>query len=78
VTRAEQLKFVRDLSRGVLRDIEQAIDKGLIPESWDGHELRCLLADKHEQSAAITIVRREPHRARAKDYENVVLVERLT
>lgn len=50
MNRAEQHEFVRDLTKtirdGVLRDIAE----GAVPETWDGLELRQLLADRFEAS----------------------------
>jgi hypothetical protein len=77
MSKFEQTKFVTDLSGVISRQIIQSINDGKIPEDWDGYELRCLLADKHEQSAKMTTVRRNPRSRAARDYKNTVLVNNL-
>lgn len=75
MNRDQQQDFVHQLSSGIARDICEQIKAGKIPEGWDGHELRALLADRHEQSARMSLVKRR--RARARDYRNTVLINNL-
>ncbi len=75
--RKEQKAFVRDLSRRVAESICDQIDRRVIPETWDGHELRSLLAYRHEESAKMTSIRKEPRSKRSRDFRNTIIVESL-
>lgn len=44
MTRAEQRRFVKELASNVTAEVIGQIDSGKLPENWDGHELRELLA----------------------------------
>ncbi len=70
----DQKKFVRELSGRVAKDICQQIADGKIPDNWDGHELRRLLADRHKASAAISSCM---NGSRLREYNNTVLVNNL-
>lgn len=48
--KAEQKKFVKNLANSVLDDVLRALKNDEIPASWDGTELRQLLADKLSDS----------------------------
>ena len=69
----EQHEFIRELCDNV-RD---SLLKRQYPEDWDGHELRVLIAERFEQSAQMSLIKREPQRKRARDYRNEVLVKAL-
>ena len=45
MTRAEQELFVRNLTSSVADSVTRDIRDGLVPEEWNGHQLRRLLAD---------------------------------
>lgn len=75
MTKTEQKAFVRGLSKTIADEIIKQISEGRIPEEWDGHELRALLAYRHEQSAAMSLVRRD--RRRKRDFDNTLLVNNL-
>lgn len=77
LTRKGQRAFVRELSSTIARDITAAITAGKIPAEWDGHELRALLAMRHAQSAAMSLVLREKRSKRARDFNNVVICNNL-
>ena len=70
MTKTEQKQFVRGLSKSIADELCQHIKDGKVPDYFDGHELRAWLADRHEASAAMTSIRREPRKKRAKDYKN--------
>lgn len=53
MTRDEQRQFVLELSDNIATSILTQIDKGIIPEHWDGIELRALLAYRHDKSSAM-------------------------
>lgn len=44
MTTKEKQKFIRDLTKSVVCGIIEKCDK--MPNEWDGHELRRLIADK--------------------------------
>ena len=58
-------------------DIATKIDSGEVPDHWDGHELRCLVADKAASNAEISTVRKNPKHARAKAYKNTIITTNL-
>ena len=72
-----KLTFVNQLCMRIALDLGQQIMTGKIPEEWDGHELCALIADKAEDAASMSEVRKEPRKARAKDYRNTVIVNNL-
>lgn len=62
-------------------EITTLIEKGRVPEEWDGHELRMLLAEKFEASARMSRCHpknRGGYDAKAQqDYDNDVIVNNL-
>lgn len=77
MSRAEQKRFVREMSKTIAEDICSFIDEGKIPENWDGHEFRVLLASRHSESADMSSIRRHPQRKRARDFRNHCMVQYL-
>ena len=77
MTRTQQKKFVKELATRVANEIREQILSGKIPEEWDGHELRCLLADRFNASADMSVIKAEPRQRRARNYRNTVLVNNL-
>jgi hypothetical protein len=77
MTTQDQMHFVRELSDNIAADIVMSIAAGKVPESWDGHELRCLFSGKAKSAAWGTELRRHPHGKRNKDYRNTVIVNNL-
>ena len=73
MTRNEQAKFVRKLVEAVNRELLQDIEKGKVPEDFEGMELRQLLADRFRRAVfgGILVGKRK------KDYLNAVLVNDL-
>ena len=49
MTRADQIKFVCDMTLSVTQEIAGKIDSGAIPEHWDGVQLRAYITDKVRQ-----------------------------
>lgn len=49
MTRPEQMKFVCDMTLSVTQEIASKIDSGVIPEHWDGVQLRAYITDKVRQ-----------------------------
>ena len=69
----QQERFIKELALSVVAGIVSDIRKGNLPESWDGFELRQLLADRFERStmgASFT-------GRRKAEYRNTVLVNDL-
>ncbi len=77
MTKTEQRKFVTDLAKNVTKRSLEAIAAGKIPEEWDGHELRVLLARHFNESASMTLIAREPRRRRAQDFRNTCIINNL-
>lgn len=46
MTRNEQITFVCDMTLAVTQEIASKIDSGVIPEHWDGVQLRQYITDK--------------------------------
>lgn len=72
MTEQEQVKFVEELSQNVTREIIKIIEEGKTPETWDGVELRQLLADRFSQ-----VVWSPMERRRKREYNNTKLVNNL-
>ena len=77
MSKREQKKFVRDRSASVVKSINEQIAKGLIPENWDGHELRSLLAYRHGLSGNIGNVMSNKRGARYREFQNTIIVNNL-
>lgn len=74
MTKKEQRQFISELIQNVRRNMLLKVK--LLPDTWDGHELRQLVADTF-QGCSWTL--REKHnRKRYQDYKNEVLRKRLT
>jgi hypothetical protein len=71
VTRKQQRAFVVELIDAVRRDILRQLPR--VPEDWDGHELRQLIAD-HFQKASFTLPRMRRRKLR---YKSEVLTRNL-
>lgn len=52
MTRNEQITFVCDMTLAVTQEIASKIDSGVIPEHWDGVQLRAYITDKVRQRCA--------------------------
>ena len=77
MNRNSQITFVNELCMLMALDIGTKIDAGEIPGDWDGHELRCLVADKATDNAALSAIRKEPRGARAKAYNNAIITTNI-
>lgn len=77
MTKQDQMHFVRELSDSIASDMVKKIAAGRVPESWDGHELRCLFSEKAKSAAFGTEIRRHANCGRARDYRNTVIVNNL-
>lgn len=70
----EQMQFVMDLTNNIKAAVLDLIKHGKIPAEWDGHELRCFLAERFDDAASATVIRREKRSRRTREYHNYVLV----
>ena len=77
MTREEQIRFIQDLCTNICGEVVKRVLAGKIPEEWDGQELRCLLADKFEDSASMSIIRREKRGRRKSEYRNTCTINNL-
>jgi hypothetical protein len=77
MTKEEKITFVNQLCMTLALDIGQEIDDGNIPGAWNGVELRCYIADKMEEAASRTEIRKDPNGKRARDYRNTIAVTTL-
>ena len=74
MTRTQQRQFVRRLTKEIRDQIVNAISASNVPAEWDGHELRCLLAERFERSAQMTAIRKDPRGRRAREYRNTIRI----
>lgn len=70
--RKEQIEFVTDLLEIVRNEIISHINRGSMPDTFDGHELRVLISDKFKDAARLSELRRHPHGTRNREYRNWV------
>lgn len=70
-----QVKFVRELFQAMKTQIVSDIDAGLVPEDWNGIELRALIA--HRASDSANIIREKHNRQRYREFRRVVLINNL-
>lgn len=70
MTKAEKKRFIKNLTKAVAENI---IDKVvLMPDGWDGIELRMLLAEKFASEATFHC-----GRARRKEFRNFCFINNL-
>lgn len=70
-----KVEFVNNLTKSVCDEIVGKILTGKIPQEWDGHELRELLADKFAAERSEPLSNKRS--ARYKAYRNAVLTNNL-
>lgn len=75
MTREEQLRFMKNAMDTMMEDFENNLNKGKIPEDWDGVELRWYIRDK--ASEFVWFDMRGKKSKSYKDYENTMLVNNL-
>lgn len=72
--RSQQLKIATDLIESLKSDVLGKLEGGLIPESWDGVELRQFIVDKANETL---IFGTGMTRKRLREYRNDVVVRNL-
>jgi len=73
MTKREQAQFTRELCASILSDTLHDIRANRIPETWDGVELRQLVADRFERS----VYRRSLIGRRGREYRETILTRDL-
>jgi hypothetical protein len=73
MTKREQQQFARELCASILSDTLHDIRANRVPETWDGAELRQLLADRFERA----VYRRPLMGRRGREYRDNVLTNDL-
>jgi hypothetical protein len=73
--KTEKVVFLRRLTDSIVEELVTKVDSGAIPDSWDGHELRQLLADKFAFEVGDPM--REKRSRRVKDYHKTVIANNL-
>jgi hypothetical protein len=77
MTRREQAKFVKDLTKAVALDLIKKLPQVPSTKTWDGHELRVRLAEKFQSEADISLIKRNGKSDRAMDYRNTVVTTNI-
>lgn len=75
MTKTDQKRFVRELSLTIATEIIDQIRDGKIPDNWDGHQLRVLLARRHQASASMSTVLKD--RRSKREFEQQCLERNL-
>lgn len=71
----QKIAFIQNLTSSIAVELIKKVQDGRIPESWDGHELRELLADKFAAERSEPLSNKRG--ARYKAYRNAVLTNNL-
>lgn len=70
----DQTHFVEELCDNIKFEIIGFIIDGKIPDHWDGHEFRILLAEKFAASGRMSTIWDNPKSSRARSYRNHVTI----
>ena len=70
MTKDEKAEFIVNLCNAVRDSVIAKV--GNMPEAWDGHELRRMLADQFEREAWLLGPGIKQNRARFRKYRNIV------
>ena len=68
MTRAEQKRFVHNLTASIRDEILSKIKSGRVPEQWDGIELREMLAQKFKYES--WYLQQTEYKERKKAFDN--------
>lgn len=77
MNRAEQISLVHELCMHMALDLGTKIHAGDIPKEWDGHELRCLVADKANANASRSEILTHKRGLRARAYRNHIITTNI-
>lgn len=75
MTDKDKKELVTNFCNSVRDEVVKKIEEGKIPENWDGHELRVLIAEKF--NFEVTSLMREPRSKRMKACKNDIIVHNL-
>lgn len=72
----QKKKFIRSLCESIHAELQSKV--ALMPEEWDGLELRELIADKFDRERHMSMPgRRKDYRRRLHDFTNEVITRNL-
>jgi len=74
MTKKNKIRFVENLTGSIKSKIISKIESGKIPDSWNGFELRQLLADKFTSESWLMPNKKMKRR---RDYENTVIINNI-
>lgn len=74
MTKDEKITFIQRLTSAVATDLVDRVNAGDIPEDWDGHELREILARKFDRERSEVMSDKRSRRYR--DYGRAILTNR--
>ena len=77
MTNRDKIRFIKNHAAAFVAEMVSKVEAGKVPEEWDGHELRVWFADKVNDDARCSLIRRAPRSARAKDYNNTIYCSNL-
>jgi hypothetical protein len=66
MTKQDQKRFVRSLTRAIATDLIARIDANKVPVTWDGHELREWLYEKFQFERTRLMAGPGPRRSRRR------------
>lgn len=72
----DQKRIVKETCKGIEALVCGQIDAGKIPEEWDGHELRRLIADLADERWASISLCSHPGKRR-REYENTRMINNI-
>lgn len=75
MTKDEKILFIAKLTGSICNELTAKVRDGRIPENWDGHELRELLAEKFAAETSDELKNKRSPRYKA--YRNSVLTRNL-
>lgn len=73
MNKREKVEFVNDLMGSIREGIVASIESGKVPECWNGHQLRMLIAEKAQDAAWLGT----ENLARRRAYRNDVIINNL-
>ena len=71
MNRQEKIDFINELTNNVKNNVLARID--IMPESWDGMELRVYLSDKFKEASMPSL----QEKGRVRKYRNTLLTSNL-
>ena len=69
----QKQRFIKDLCNAIRNGLVEDVRK--MPEHWDGHELRAIIAERAK--AQLSVPMQNPYGGRRKDFENELVIRNL-